>query len=260
MTLGHDILAGLLVGILVGMTGVGGGSLMAPILIYLFHFKAKVAVGSDLAYAAIAKVFGAWQHARYGTVDFRLAFQMAIGSVPSSLLGVWVLHKVDKHSSAVATSLVTHLLGFALILVAVTLIIRSVPALSRRLTLKAPEPDKPRSIAWPIGIGIVFGFLVGITSVGAGALFGAAMILVFGLGVKEVVGTDIFHAVILSGVAALGHVIIGDVDFRLVGGLLIGAIPGMLIGSRLSAKTPDFVLRPTLATVLLASGLRTLVS
>ena len=102
--------------------------------------------------------------------------------------------------------------------------------------------------------------MVGITSVGGGALFGVALILVFGLGMKEVVGTDIFHAVILSGAAALGHIAIGDVNWNLVGGLLLGAIPGILIGSRLATRTPEFVLRPTLATVLLASGLRTFFS
>ena len=100
MNLEHDALAGLLVGVLIGLTGVGGGSLMAPILIYLFHFKAKVAVGSDLTYAAVAKVFGSWQHYHHGSVNVRLALQMAIGSVPSSLLGIWLLHKVDQRSSA----------------------------------------------------------------------------------------------------------------------------------------------------------------
>ncbi len=260
MTLEHDALAGLIVGILIGLTGVGGGSLMAPILIYVFHFKAKVAVGSDLTYAAVAKIFGSWQHYQHGSVNIRLALQMAIGSVPSSLLGIWLLHKVDQRSSAAAESLITHLLGFVLILVALTLIVRSIPAVSRRLTLKAAEPHAPRSIGWAIGIGAVFGFMVGITSVGGGALFGVALILVFGLGMKEVVGTDIFHAVILSGAAALGHIAIGDVNWDLVGGLLLGAIPGILIGSRLATRTPEFVLRPTLATVLLASGLKTLFS
>ena len=253
----HSSIAGLLVGFLVGLTGMGGGSLMAPILIYLFHFKAKVAVGSDLAYAAIAKVFGAWQHYKHGTVNVGLSLRMAAGSVPASLLGVWLLHSVDKRSSAAAESLITHLLGFVLVLVALILIARSIPAVNH--WLKQREKPKPEpSLALTIAIGAVLGFLVGITSVGGGTLFGVALLLVFGLGAREMVGTDIFHAVILSTAAALGHVVAGDVSYPLVGSLLIGAIPGILIGSRLATRTPEFVLRPTLATVLLVSGMKTL--
>src|SRR5580704_4878531 len=125
INLEHNIIAGLCVGLLVGLTGMGGSSLMAPILIFLFHFKAKYAVGSDLAYGAIAKVFGAWTHKKNGNVDTKLVWQLAAGSVPASLIGVYVLHWIDKRNGAAAERLITDVLGYALLLVAVILLVRS---------------------------------------------------------------------------------------------------------------------------------------
>jgi hypothetical protein len=235
----------------------GGSSLMAPILIFLFHFKAKYAVGSDLAYGAIAKLFGAWQHKKKGTVDTKLVWQLAAGSLPASLIGVWALHTLDKHNGLAAEHLITVLLGSALILVSVVLLVRSIPRIENWFEQR--QAYVPRhSFAWAFAVGVSGGFLVGLTSIGGGTLFGVALILLFGLKPKQTVGTDIFHGCLLAAVAAIGHVFAGDVDYNLVASLLIGAIPGVILGSNISSKMPDRALRPALGAVLLLLGLRTL--
>ncbi|MDR3708088.1 MAG: sulfite exporter TauE/SafE family protein [Capsulimonadaceae bacterium] len=253
----HNAIAGLLVGFLVGLTGMGGASLMAPILIFLFHYKAKYAVGSDLAYAAIAKISGSYQHKQAGHVDLSLVWKLAIGSLPASLLGVWVLHTIDKHNGKQAETLITHLLGGVLVLVALVLIARSAPQVEAWFDSRQPLSQKHTLVA-AILVGAAAGFLVGLTSIGAGTLFGVALILLFGLRAKKMVGTDIFHGCILSAVAALGHVFAGDVDYGLVGSLLAGAIPGVLIGGYVCKRIPEQALRPTLGTVLLLTGARIL--
>jgi hypothetical protein len=254
----HDVIAGLLVGVLVGMSGMGGASLMAPILIYLFHFKAKYAVGSDLAYAGIAKAFGTWQHYKAGHVNLRLVWRLALGSVPSSLVGVWLLHTIDQRNGAAAEALITHLIGAVLIMVAGVMVARMIPRVEAWFAARHAERPEP-SLAVMIAVGAVGGFLVGLTSVGAGTLFGVALIVLFGLSAKQLVGTDICHACILSLVAATAHVWAGDVDYALVGSLLIGAIPGVLLGGYIATRMPESALRPTLATILLITGLKILV-
>lgn len=248
-------LTGLLVGFLVGMTGMGAGSLMAPLLIVFLHYKAKFAIGSDLAYAAIMKLFGAWQHRRHGNVDTALCWRLALGSVPASLLGVWWSHSLVQRMGEAAEHVLVRILGATLILVSLLLVARMLPGVEQRLR-RADRPRPPRGLAWAVTIGAAIGFLVGITSVGSGTLFGVALLFVFGLGAREMVGTDIYHAAILSTAAALGHVAAGNVNYPLVGSLLLGAVPGILLGSRLSLRLPEAVLRPTLATVLLLSGLK----
>jgi uncharacterized membrane protein YfcA len=253
----YNALAGLLVGFLVGLTGMGGSSLMAPILIFLFHFKAKYAVGSDLAYGAIAKMFGSYKHYKAGTVDIKMVWQLALGSLPASLVGVWALHSLDKRNGAAAEHMVTVLLGAAMMLVAAILFFRSIPNVEEWFEVR--QAYVPRhSLAWCVAVGIAGGFLVGLTSIGGGTLFGVALILIFGMKPKQTVGTDIFHGCLLASVAAIGHVFAGDVNYGLVGGLLIGAIPGVLIGSSMSAKLPDKALRPALATVLILLGMKTI--
>ncbi|BDI29740.1 UPF0721 transmembrane protein YjnA [Capsulimonas corticalis] len=253
----HNAVAGLCVGLIVGATGMGGASLMAPILIYLFHFKAKYAIGSDLAYAAIAKIFGSWQQKRAGNVNLKLVFQMSLGSIPSSLLGVWALHTIDKRSGGEAERLITHILGAVLVLVAVVVLSRSMPRVEAWFERRRGR-EVHHGFFWAVLVGAIGGFLVGLTSVGAGTLFGVALIFIFGLGAREVVGTDIYHGCLLSAAAALGHVWAGDVDYGLVASLLIGAIPGVLLGGMLSSRLPERALRPTLGTVLLLSGLKIL--
>ena len=253
----HNSIAGLFVGFLVGMTGMGGASLMAPILILLFHIQAKYAVGSDLAYASIAKAFGSWQHKQAGHVNLPLVWKLCMGSVPASLVGVYVLHSIDKHSGKQAELLITQLIGIALVIVAFVLITRSLPKVEEWFETRVPVAPKD-SLAVSIAVGIVGGFLVGLTSIGAGTLFGVALILLFGLKSKEMVGTDIFHGCILSAVAAAGHVAAGDVDYSLVGSLLVGAIPGVLMGGLVSTRLPEKAIRPTVGAVLLLTGVRIL--
>jgi len=246
---------GLLVGILVGMTGMGGGSLMTPILILLIGIKPTVAVGSDLAYAAITKIVGGWHHRKAGFVDMKLAMRMAMGSVPASLLGVYVLHNMEKKYGAVVQGFVSRSLGTMLIIVSVAMLLRFTRVI-KRIEIPGRPRMRRKGYFWPILIGSILGFIVGVTSVGSGTLFGVAMLLVFGMGAHEMVGTDIYHAAMLTIAAASAHVVAGNVNYNLVGSLLIGSIPGVLIGSRVATKMPQNVLRPTLAIVLLLSGIK----
>lgn len=248
---------GLLVGFLVGLTGMGGGSLMTPLLILVLHMKPSVAVGSDLAYSAITKWVGTFQHNRQKTVDHKLSLQLAIGSVPGSLLGIWFVHHLYSVVGGRAETFIVRMLGIMLIVVAVALIFKNNPTLKawgKRLHVTQSR--------WRLGIailtGLVLGFLVGITSVGSGTLFGVVLIVVFGLGTKRMVGTDVFHAAMLTTAAAIGQFYVGKVNLPLVGNLLIGSIPGVLLGSMLSARLPEKVVRPVLATVLFISGVNVL--
>ena len=246
--------AGLLIGMLVGLTGMGGGSLMTPLLILVLGVQPTIAVGSDLAYSAITKIVGGIQHNQQKTVDHKLALRMACGSVPGSLLGVWCIHRTQHVLGPGIQHLTVRLLGFMLILVSVAMIVKSHPR-AANWNLKIELTDKLHRI-WSVGSGAILGFLVGVTSVGSGTLFGILMLCVFGLGAKEMVGTDIFHAALLTSAAAIGHILAGNVNYVLVGSLLIGSIPGVLIGSRASSKLPDRVLRPVLVGVLLLSGFK----
>ncbi|HXG24973.1 MAG TPA: sulfite exporter TauE/SafE family protein [Chthonomonadales bacterium] len=247
-------LTGLLVGLLIGVTGVGGGSLMTPILILLVGIKPTVAVGSDLAYAAITKIVGGIQHRRQGMVDHRIVWQLAVGSVPGALLGVWFVHHMQHRLGDQVQHIVLRLLGIMLIVVALALFLRSTPLVGvLKKRLHAVRNTHPLLLAIVSGL---LGFLFGVTSIGSGSLFGVILIVVYGLSSHKMVGTDVYHAAIITVCAAGAHVWAGNVDYALVGNLLIGSIPGVLIGSKLSSKLPDKVLRPLLASVLLASGIK----
>ena len=248
-------LTGLLVGFLVGLTGMGGGSLMTPLLILILGVKPTVAVGSDLAYAAVTKCVGGFQHHRLGTVDYGLAGKLALGSVPGSLLGVWCVHHLQHLLGDRVQHLIQQLLGIMLILISLVLLVKSNPR-AEKLHLKIPLTNSKQQLIWAILSGLLLGFLVGVTSVGSGTLFGVLMLVVFGMGTREMVGTDVVHAALLTSAAAAGHLLAGNVDYPLAGNLLIGSIPGVLLGSRLSAKLPEKALRPVLAVVLLLSGLK----
>jgi uncharacterized protein len=216
--------------------------------------KPTVAVGSDLAYAAITKVVGSVLHHQQRTVNHGLAGRLALGSVPGSLIGVGCVHALQNHLGGEAQSLIARVLGLMLILVAVSLIWRSSPR-SSRWSLKVVSEPRARFI-WAVSSGLALGFLVGVTSVGSGTLFGVLMLVVFGLSSREMVGTDVFHAALLTLAAASAHVWAGNVDYTLVANLLLGSIPGVLIGSKLAVRMPDSALRPVLAGVLLLSGVK----
>jgi uncharacterized membrane protein YfcA len=249
-------IAGLLIGALVGLTGMGGGSLMTPMLVILFGFNPTYAVGTDIVHGAIFKSFGAVRHRRLGTVHARLTVWMFLGSGPMSLLGVRVADQIKNHYAnaqkiegyAVGAALVVGGLGF----LAKSFITRGIQASDAPFILSA------RDKAIAVTIGAVFGFIVGLTSVGSGTFFGLVMVLVYPLTMAKIVGTDIFHAAALLWVAGIGHMIGHNVDYHATGWLLIGSIPGVLLSSRFTVRLPDKVLRVALGTVLLLSGLKLL--
>jgi uncharacterized membrane protein YfcA len=250
-------LTGLLIGVLVGLTGMGGGALLTPILVIFFGFKPTYAVGTDILHGAIFKTFGAVRHRRLGTVHARLTFWMFLGSGPMSLLGVavagWLADAYgDSVQSALAYAIGAALLLGAAGLVAKTFIKRGVQPNDAPFILQ--RKDRIRGVL----IGAVFGFIVGLTSVGSGTFFGLVMVMIYPLTVAKIVGTDIFHAAALLWVAGLGHLAQGNVDLRAMFWLLLGSVPGIWFASRFTVRLPQDALRLALAGVLALSGIKLL--
>ena len=250
------ILAGLITGLLVGMTGMGGGSLMTPLLIFLFHFNPATAIGTDILHGAIFKSFGAVRHRRLGTVRARLAGWMLVGSAPSSLVGVWVATYLTERYGDSVDSVQGRVLGYTLLFGAVAFVVKALVHPSGPAASLGRLSTRDRIVA--VSIGVVGGFIVGLTSVGSGTLFALAMLLLFPLAAKYVVGTDIAHAAALLFVAGIGHLVAGNVDVPAMAWLLVGSIPGVLIGSQVSVGLPETALRFSLAAVLALSGLKLL--
>ena len=244
---------GLGVGILVGMTGIGGGSLMTPLLILVFGVKPITAVGTDLAYAAVTKTVGGYKHWRQNTVDLRLSTWMALGSVPAAVGGVFVLDLVERATGRDFDDLLLTILAAALLITGVATLVR---AFLKRLhdRERALIPMDTRHKVAAVTLGVLVGFVLGVTSAGSGALIAVGLILLFRLVPTRVVGTDVFHAAILLWAAALAHVVAGNVDFALAGNILIGSVPGVWMGSHWSIRVPANVLRTTLAVVLIGAG------
>ena len=250
------VLFGLGVGVLVGLTGIGGGSLMTPLLLIVGGYSPVVAIGTDLAYGAITKTVGGWRHLRAGHVDLRLSWWLAAGSVPGSLVGVVTLNRL--HSSY-GEDFDPYLLGFvagALMLAAAATLYRSLfrPDMHKRERAAAGLKRRRSKVATVV-IGVVLGFILGVTSVGSGALVGLVLILLYRLKPHRVVGTDVFHAAVLLWSAGLAHFASGNVDLGLMATILIGSIPGVWIGSALLPHVPVGGLRHTLAIVLAAAAL-----
>jgi uncharacterized membrane protein YfcA len=248
---------GLLIGLLVGLTGMGGGALLTPLLILLFGFKPTLAVGTDILHGAIFKTFGALRHRRLGTVHARLTFWMFLASAPLSLVGVELAEYLERRYGDGVESAGAKVIGAALLLgalglVAKTFVRRGVQAVDAPFLLTRRD----RMIA--LALGASGGFIVGLTSVGSGTFFALVMLLVFPLTAAKIVGTDIFHAAALLWVAGLSHLLHGNVDLGAMAWLLLGSIPGILIGSQVTVRLPERSLRVALATVLAASGVRLL--
>jgi uncharacterized protein len=249
-------LTGLALGLIVGLTGVGGGSLMTPILIVLFGFKPTAAVGTDIFHGAIFKSFGAVRHRRLSTVHGHLAFWLFIGSGPLAIAGVVVSQQLQNSIANAET-----VLGYA---IGVALIAGGAGFLAKSFVKRGVQPsDAPfimsrRDKVIALGTGAVFGFIVGLTSVGSGTYFGLMMVLVYPLTMPRIVGTDIFHAAALLWVAGVGHLIVGDVDLHATAWLLLGSVPGILISSRYTVKVPDMTIRGGLGGILIISGLKLL--
>lgn len=280
--LGGYIVSGLLVGVLVGLTGVGGGSLMTPLLVFLFGFKPATAVGTDLLFAALTKTSGVWvHHTKHSSVDWRIVRWLSLGSLPLAICTLFVLNHFASIGKE-TTGMITSTLGVALLLTAFSILVRSI--LIRRSQKNAvnvvaiadveeetefeleqeekiDEIERGRFNRWQIPAtvltGAVLGILVTLTSVGAGALGTVVLLFLYPkmLTVK-VVGTDLAHAIPLTAIAGFGHWMLGNVDFVLLSSLLIGSLPGIWVGSILSAKLPERFLRPILAVLLLVIGLK----
>jgi len=250
-------LTGLLIGSIVGLTGMGGGSLMTPILVIVFGFKPTFAVGTDIVHGAIFKSFGAIRHRRLGTVHGRLTLWMFLGSGPLSLAGVGVATLIKHHYGESAQSIESYAVGAALV-------VGGIGFLAKSFIKRGIQPsDSPfilsrRDKIIAVAIGAVFGFVVGLTSVGSGTFFGLVMVLVYPLTMSKIVGTDIFHAAALLWVAGVGHLVSGNVDLHATAWLLTGSIPGVLISSRFTVRVPDVLLRISLGTILVLSGLKLL--
>ena len=246
---------GLGVGILIGLTGIGGGSLMTPLLVVFAGIHPVVAIGTDLAYGAVTKTLGGWRHLRKGTVDLGVSKWLAVGSVPGALAGVLLLERLH---AAYGESFEPTLLGaiaVALLIVALTVLGRALFMAKLAARERHSVQQTTRTKVTAVSLGAILGLILGVTSVGSGALIGLALILVFRLTPHRVVGTDVFHAAILLWAAGLAHLASGNVEFALMGTILVGSLPGVWIGTNLVGHVPATVLRPTLGCVLLASAL-----
>ncbi|MEY2459854.1 MAG: uncharacterized protein QOG30_1684 [Acidimicrobiaceae bacterium] len=255
-------LAGALVGFTVGLIGMGGGALMTPILVLVFGIDPGTAVSSDLLASLVMKPVGASVHFRQGTINWSLARWLALGSVPAAFAGVFVLNELGS-GEEVAKRIKT-LLGWALMVAAVSMVARaflSARAKARATREGTETDDQPlqlKRVATML-IGLAGGFVVGMTSVGSGSLMMVMLLLLYPrLSAKQLVGTDLVQAIPLVGAATVSHLLFGHVDFSLTGSLLVGSLPGVYLGARVSSRAPDAIIRPALVVILVASALKLL--
>jgi uncharacterized protein len=247
-------LSGFVVGTLVGLTGVGGGALMTPLLVILFGIRATTAVGTDLLYACVTKTVGTAVHGFSGTVDWPIVRRLAAGSVPFTALTLVVLahyrNRLDSRSNVITT-----VLGFALILTAISIVFRK--RILNALAEFSSKLSRRGTTLLTISLGAVLGVLVSLSSVGAGAIGVTFLLILYPKSpASKLVGSDIAHAVPLTLIAGIGHWFLGSIDGVLLVSLLVGSIPGVILGSYISARIPDRVLRPVLAGTLAVVGAR----
>lgn len=255
------VLAGFAVGLIVGLTGVGGGSLMTPILIFLFGVKPYLAVGTDLLFAAFTKMGGTVKLARSGRVDWRIVAHLSAGSIPASLITLYALRTLGAGSAAVQ-HLMTTTLGFALLLTAAATLYKALRGGKPRMVATdaaLAEAIRPRHWSLPLLFGALIGSLVTLTSVGAGAIGVTVLLVLYPLlPLPRIVAADIAYAVPLTLVAGLGHASLGSVDWRLLATLLAGSLPGIWLGSHLMTKTPERLIRSMLSVLLAYAGTKLL--
>jgi len=247
-------ITGLLVGFLVGLTGMGGGALMTPILILFFGFQPTTAIGTDITYAAVTKIVGSWRHRRLGSVDMPLAFWLAAGSVPAALLGVAAVTYVRDYYGDLIDGILYRAIGGALLAVAILLVVKVVMHVDQAHRRENIRMTTRRKVA-TVGLGFFCGFVIGLTSVGSGTFLAVFLILFYPLTTDRIVGTDVFHAMILLCITGLAQIGVGNVNLWMVAALLMGSIPGVLVGSQLTKLAPNRLLRLCLAVVLFLSGL-----
>ena len=260
MEWGYTI-SGFAVGLLVGLTGVGGGSLMTPLLIFLFHINPVKAVGPDLLFAAITKSTGIWVHGRKGHIELRVVGLLALGSLPTALFSLALIRNLLESDLKTLTAMVTSLMGIALILTAGAIFMRHrINTLGEGVKRLIPNWRTLRPYA-TVGTGVILGFLVPLTSVGAGAFCAAMLMFLYpSMATRNIVGTDLAHAVPLTLVAGLGHLQMGTVNLDLLLALLLGSLPGIYLGSHMSSRVPERVLRTLLAGMLLLIGTKLIFS
>jgi uncharacterized protein len=249
------VLFGLGVGVLIGLTGIGGGSLMTPLLIIVLGIHPVVAVGTDLTYGAITKTLGGYRHLRKGTVDLGVSKWLAYGGIPGTLLGVILVDRLHRSYGKSFDHVLIGCVAGALVIVASVVLVRTLlltnAASSERHSYEFSRRAGPAATA----LGFVLGVILGMTSVGSGALIGVAMIVIFHLTPQRVAGSSVFLAAMLLWVAGIAHMVSGNVDFGLMGNILIGSIPGVWIGTHFVDKVPAQALRVTLTAALLGSAL-----
>jgi uncharacterized protein len=251
------VLFGLGIGVLVGMTGMGGGSLMTPLLILIFGISPTTAIGTDIFYAAVTKTVGGWRHLRMKTVNMDLVKWLALGSVPSAVGGVVLVSWLqDQIGEARLEELVYAVLGGTLLMVGIITLARALILRNLIDERERFEVERRHKLA-AVMIGVATGFVIGITSAGSGTVIAILLIAVYRLAPKKVVGTDVFHAAILLWAAGLAHWVGGNVDFVLAGNILLGSIPGVVIGAAMSDWAPQGFLRTSLGVVLVGSGIVT---
>jgi uncharacterized membrane protein YfcA len=247
------ILMGLTVGFLIGLTGLGGGVLLLPLLIFGLHVPAIIAVGSDAAFNFLTKIPSSLVHLRQGTVWRKVVLALSCGSVPGSVLGVELLQHLRTEYGSGVNAFIKVIVGILLIVISALMLVQ------RRIEEQVAHRRPTRkSFAGMAVIGLLAGFLVGMTSVGSGSIIMLLLLMFYSYPPKVMVGTDILHAVVLTGVTSLLHFRLGNVDLSLVGYLLIGSVPGAIIGSYLSTRVPVLWLRRLLCAILMATGARML--
>jgi uncharacterized membrane protein YfcA len=252
------IVFGLGIGVLVGMTGMGGGSLMTPLLILIFGIQPTTAIGTDIFYSAVTKTVGGWRHFRMKTVNMELVKWLSFGSVPAAVLGVAIVSVLQDHiGEEKLDGLVYAVLGGTLLMVGIITLTRAL--ILRNLVDERDRFDvERRHKVAAVLIGATTGFVIGVTSAGSGTVIAILLIAVYRLAPKKVVGTDVFHAAILLWAAGIAHWIGGNVDFTLAGNILLGSIPGVVIGAALSDRAPQGFIRTALGVVLVGSGIVTI--
>lgn len=252
-----DAAAGFGVGVMVGLTGVGGGALMTPILVLLFGVAPGLAVGTDLWFAALTKLVGGVVHHHRGSVDWQVLRRLCLGSLPASAFTLWWLHASGM--SPMKNGLILNALGVVLVLTALAMLFRRAShAVARSRRLHAPESFHRAQPALTVAAGALLGFLVTLTSVGAGALGAVMLVMLYPLRMKpaRLVGTDIVHAIPLTLVAGTGHLLMGNVDLSLLGALLCGSIPGIVVGSLAGSRIPEAALRTAISAVMVSVGVK----
>lgn len=250
----YTVLIGITVGVLVGLTGIGGGALLIPLLILVLHVPPIIAVGSGAAFAVLTKVGAAWLHWRQGNVEWRVVLAMSVGSVPGALAGVGVLSMLRSHYGAGVNEILKNLIGLLLILIPLLMLLQDRLQNGSDRSLHDRLPDLVKGYPGAVLIGLIGGSLVGLTAIGSGSVIMILLLLFLRRPPDVMVGTDVFHGVILAAAATLGHLHLGTVDGHLVATLLLGSVPGALLGSRLTQMVRAVWLRRILLSFVMAAG------